>query len=179
MIETSPPKKEIPVSDSVLISLRRIIQAIDLHSRQLVRQHGITTPQLLVLKQINADGSISVSKLAEEISLKQTTVTDILNRLERKNLVCRERDVLDRRRVLLKETDAGRKLLEAAPSPLQETFLHKFDEQEPWKQTMILTSLQLLESLMVEKRVPTAPILSTGDITESVDVKAEKENGQG
>lgn len=185
MIEPSLIKKEIPVSDSVLISLRRIIQAIDLHSRQLVRQHGITTPQLLVLKQINAEGSISVSKLAEEISLKQTTVTDILNRLERKKLVCRERDNLDRRRVLLKETDEGRKLLEAAPSPLQETFLHKFDEQEPWKQTMILSSLQLLESLMVEKRVPTAPILSTGDITESVEVKAEKagsqgtENGQG
>lgn len=178
MIDTSPLKKEIPVADSVLISLRRIIQAIDLHSRQLVRQHGITTPQLLVLKQINEGGSISVSKLAEEISLKQATVTDILNRLERKNLVCRERDNLDRRRVLLKETDAGRKLLEAAPSPLQETFLHKFDGQEPWKQTMILSSLQLLESLMVENKIPTAPILSTGDIAESEDVKGEKPGAQ-
>jgi len=39
---------------------------------------------------------------------------------------------------------------------------------------MILTSLQLLESLMVEKRDPTAPILSTGDITESAEVKAER-----
>lgn len=185
MIDPLLRNKELHISDSVLISLRRIIQAIDLQSRQLVRQHGITTPQLLVLKQINAEGGISVSKLADEISLKQATVTDILNRLERKNLVCRERDNLDRRRVLLKETDEGRKLLEAAPSPLQETFLQKFDEQEPWKQTMILTSLQLLESLMVEKKVPAAPMLSTGDIMESVEVKGERtgahgsENGQG
>ncbi len=108
------------VTDNVLISLRRIIQAIDLHSRQLVRQHGITTPQLIVLRQIHGKDSITVSEVAKQVSLKQTTVTDILNRLERKGLVTRHKDTGDRRRVLVKETDVGKKLLEGAPSPLEE-----------------------------------------------------------
>ncbi len=167
-------KQETAVSDEVLVSLRRIIQAIDLHSRQLARQHGITTPQLLILKQIQSEGSISVSRLAEQVSLKQATVTDILNRLERKGLVRREKDQRDRRKVLLQETDAGRKLLEAAPSPLQETFLYKFANLEKWKQTMILTSIQLLESLMVEKTISAAPILSTGSLTDSAELFVEK-----
>jgi DNA-binding MarR family transcriptional regulator len=162
------PKTPAVVSDGVLSSLRRIIQAIDLHSRQLVRQHGITTPQLLILKQVQqAKGVITVSQLANNISLKQTTVTDILNRLEKKELVRRQRDAGDRRRVFIEQTDAGIKLLEAAPSPLQETFLEKFEEIEPWQQTMIQSSLQLLESLMMEEKISAAPILSTGELTET------------
>jgi DNA-binding MarR family transcriptional regulator len=159
-------KTQAAVSDGVLISLRRIIQAIDLHSRQLARQHGITTPQLIILKQVEAEGAITVSKLAKQISLKQTTVTDILNRLEKKKLIRRTKDTSDRRRVVIEETDTGKKLLDAAPSPLQETFLDKFEDLNSWKQTMILSSLQLLESLMIEEKISAAPILSTGVLTE-------------
>ncbi len=165
-------KRQAVVSDNVLISLRRIIQAIDLHSRQLVRQHGITTPQLIILKQIQGHKTISVSEIARQVSLKQTTVTDILNRLERQGLVLREKDTSDRRRILVRETDAGKKLLEAAPSPLQETFLEKFEDLEDWQQNMILTSLQLLGTLMAGDEIAAAPILSTGNLTDTTDKKA-------
>ena len=97
----SPVKTQASVSDKVLINLRRIIQAIDLHSRQLARQHGITTPQLIILKQIQGKETMTVSEVARQVSLKQATVTDILNRLERKGLVLREKDTKDRRRVLI------------------------------------------------------------------------------
>lgn len=176
-MDTNPDVKvnsSTAVSDSVLISLRRIIQAIDLHSRQLVRQHGITTPQLIILKQIQENQAITVSQLANQVSLKQATVTDILNRLERKGLVQREKDTNDRRRVLVQETQAGKKLLDAAPSPLQDTFLEKFDNLEDWQQNMILSSLQLLGTLMTDDEdtatpIPAAPILSTGVLTDTVD----------
>lgn len=167
--QNSNEKTITAVSDGVLVSLRRIIQAIDLHSRQLVRQHGITTPQLLILKQVEAEGAITVSRLANKISLKQTTVTDILNRLEKKKLVRRTKDVKDRRRVLIEETEAGKKLLDAAPSPLQETFINEFEHLDTWKQTMILSSLQLLESLMAEEIISAAPILTTGALTEAIN----------
>lgn len=150
------------VSDNVLISLRRIIQAIDLHSRQLARQHGITTPQLIILKQIQGKEAMTVSEVARQVSLKQATVTDILNRLERKGLVLREKDTNDRRRVLVKETDAGKKLLKTAPSPLQENFLEKFEDLEDWKQNMILASLQLVSTMMVDDEISATPNLLTG-----------------
>ena len=178
----SIPKLQATLSDGVLINLRRIIQAIDLHSRQLARQHGITTPQLLILKQVQTEGTVTVSHLAKQVSLKQATVTDVLNRLERKGLVRRKKGSTDRRQVWIEETDVGRKLLEAAPSPLQETFLDKFEELEIWKQTMVLSSLQLLSSMMVEEEIPSAPILSTGILTDTTDlgpvnkVKDKKDN---
>lgn len=166
-------KAQATTSDNVLISLRRIIQAIDIHSRQLVRQHGITTPQLIILKQIEGEETITVSQLARHVSLKQATVTDILNRLERKGLVQRQRDTSDRRRVLVKETEEGRKLLEAAPSPLQDTFLENFENIEDWKQNMILASLQLLCTLMADEEISAAPMLSTGVLTQTIEPSDE------
>jgi len=162
-------KEQAAVSDNVLVNLRRIIQAIDLHSRQLVRQHGITTPQLLILKQIQGQEALTVSQIAKQVSLKQATVTDILNRLERKGLVLRQKDTNDRRRVLVKETDLGKKILGAAPSPLQETFLKRFENLDDWKQSMILSSLQLVSSMMTDDDISAAPILSTGLLTDPLD----------
>lgn len=104
---------------------------------------------------------MTVSEVARQVSLKQATVTDILNRLEYKGLVLREKDTKDRRRVLVRETDAGKKLLKTAPSPLQETFLEKYGDLEDWKQHMILASLQLVSTMMVDDEISAAPILLT------------------
>ena len=111
---------------------------------------------------------MTVSEVARQVSLKQTTVTDILNRLEGKGLVLREKDTNDRRRVLVKETDVGKQLLKTTPSPLQETFLEKFDNLEDWQQNMILASLQLVGTMMADDEISAAPILSTGPLTDTI-----------
>lgn len=59
--------------EEVLIALRRLIRAIDLHSRQLVRSHGLTAPQSLIWKEIVSYGEISVVQLAQRVSLSQAT----------------------------------------------------------------------------------------------------------
>jgi DNA-binding MarR family transcriptional regulator len=155
MLQTSnlSSKDQATNSDRVLICLRRIIQAIEIHSRQLARKHGITIPQLIILKQIEGKEKITVTQLAKQISLKQSTVTDILNRLERKGLVQRQKDTGDRRCVWVKETDLGKALPEAAPSLSQGKFLEKFEDLEDWKQNMVLASIEFLGMLIVDDEV--------------------------
>lgn len=148
------PDKPLPpsaVADEVLASLRRIIHSIDLYSHRLVRRFGLTSPQLLILKQVQRHGEISVNRLAQSISLQQTTVTDILNRLEAKGLITRARDSVDKRRVYIRITPECSRLLEDAPSPFHEAFLEKFQELQQWQQSMVLASLQLLESTMINE----------------------------
>ena len=77
--------------DEVLISLRRIVRAIELQSRQLVRSHGLTGPQILILKTLMQSSETTVGQLAEQVSLSKPTVTDILNRLEKYGMVQRLR----------------------------------------------------------------------------------------
>jgi DNA-binding MarR family transcriptional regulator len=132
----------------VLKALRRIIQAVDLQSRQLLREHGITGPQLVILQEVAAFGPLTVSQLAKATSLSQGTVTNILMRLEKGELVTRTRGELDKRRVYIDVADKCRDLLASAPSPLHETFVERFGGLEEWEQEMILSALKRLSAIM-------------------------------
>ena len=63
--------------DQVLVSLRRIIRATDLHSRQLGKKTGLTTPQLVIIRTIGELRDPTVSDIAKAVSLSLATVTTI------------------------------------------------------------------------------------------------------
>lgn len=149
----------------VLISLRKITQAIDLHSRSLSRDYGLTGPQLVILQEISNNDAISVTELGRLISLSQGTVTDILRRLEKKELVTKKRSSVDKRRMELCVTEKCRQILEKAPPPLQETFIDTLSRLEEWEQLMILSSLRRVVDMMSAKKIDASPILASGPIT--------------
>lgn len=149
---------------NVLIALRKIVRAIDLHSRSLSRQYGITGPQLLILQAIANRNGISITELGKTISLSQATVTDIITRLEKKQLVVKKRSETDKRRVELFETDACLALLQKAPPPLQERFVSQFSTLEEWEQLMILSALQRMVEIMAPEDLDASPILAAGPI---------------
>lgn len=156
----------------MLVSLRKITQAISLHSRDLNRRYGLTGPQLVILNEIANHTSLSVTELARCISLSQATVTDILNRLDKKGLVERTRDDADRRRVMIKITSQCRAILSQAPPALQETFVESYTNLPEWEQLMILSSLKRIVDLMAAGKIDAAPILATGSLpAEEADAK--------
>ena len=73
--------------DEIFTLLRKIIRAIDLHSKQLVKKYGLTGPQLLLLKIVIQHKVLSSSKLAEIASLSHPTVTSILDHLSQKHYI--------------------------------------------------------------------------------------------
>ena len=171
--------RNISTSDSVLVALRRIIRSIDIHSKKLVKQFGLTGPQLILLQAIFRSRGITASELAREISLSQATVTGILDRMEKRELIIRRRSENDRRRILVKTSPAGEKLLEAAPPLMQESFTEQFNDLEQWEQHMILSSLQRLVTLMDARQVDAAPILATGPIEIAGESVNQRPSGTG
>jgi DNA-binding MarR family transcriptional regulator len=151
-------------SEAVLVALRRIMRAIDMHSRQLVQQLGVTGPQLMVLRELARNGAVPVGSLAKAVSLSHATVTGIVTRLEKRELVQRREDEEDRRRVLVGVTSAGEALLATAPSPIQESFITEFERLEDWESNLILSSLQRVVAMMEASELEAAPILATGPI---------------
>ena len=150
------------ISDEVLISLRRLIRAIDLHSRYLSKHFGLTGPQLVILRELTQAGELSPGELAASISLSQATVTGITDRLEKRRLITKTKSEIDRRRVVIRPTDACRRLLEQAPPPIQESFLNQFDQLNDWEQSMILSSLQRLVQMIDAKDIKAEPVLAAG-----------------
>jgi DNA-binding MarR family transcriptional regulator len=145
----------------MLVSLRKITQAITLHSRDLSRRYGLTGPQLIILNEIANHETISVTELARSISLSQATVTDILNRLDKRGLIERSRDSTDRRRVTIRITEACREILSQAPPPLQETFVERYSGLPEWEQLMILSAFKRVVDLMSASKIDAAPFLTT------------------
>jgi len=155
----------------VLISLRRIIRAIDIHSRSLIQRFGLTSPQLIILEELKVRVECSTGDLAKAISLSMATVTGILSRLESRGLIVRRRDEKDRRKVLVSATPAGGEVLDSAPPPLQESFMSEFDKLENWEQSLLLSSLQRIVKMMEATSIDATPMLVTGAIDQSTDQK--------
>ncbi len=152
--------------DELLVSLRKIMRAADLHSQKLMKESGLTAPQLLVMQAIEREGAPSTSTLARQISVSQATMTRIIDRLERAGLVRRQKSSTDKRVVNISLTEPGSAKLESAPEPLQAEFLRKFRKLEDWEQQMLKSSLSRIATMMDAQDIDAAPILQTGALDE-------------
>jgi DNA-binding MarR family transcriptional regulator len=158
------------INDQILIALRRIVRAIDQHSRRLAQDFGLTGPQLVILRELARNGGMHVAELAESISLSHATVTDILNRLEKRGLVSRERSLTDRRRIIVTATKRAQMHISQSPPLLQETFSAQLAKLQDWELTQTLSVLQRVALMMDASQVDASPLLATGSVTAEPDV---------
>ena len=148
--------------DQVLMCLRRVIRATDLHSRRLAKISGLTAPQILLLQAIRKLEGAAIRQLADEVSLSQATVTNILDRLEKRGLVRRERSTIDKRRVHVHLTESGIETLKGAPTALQDHFARQFNDLDEWERTMIVAALQRVAFMMDADHIDASPVLDIG-----------------
>ena len=152
----------------LLIALRKVIRAIDLHSKHLNKTSGLTSPQLLIMQEIAKISGINSGQVAKNINLSAATVTNILDRLESKNLISRVRDTKDKRKVGLYLTEGGEALLLKAPQPLQEHFIKKFDNLAQWEKSQLLSSVERLADMMNANELDAAPLLELDTLNASI-----------
>ncbi|EON93223.1 MarR family transcriptional regulator [Marinobacter lipolyticus SM19] len=150
--------------EQVLVALRRVIRATDLHSKRLSKHAGLTGPQLLIMRTIRDLGEVTIGTIADKVSLSQATVTTILDRLEHRQLVYRVRSTRDKRKVHAHLTEGGADILARAPQPLQEDFIKKFQSLHEWEQTMIIASLQRVANMMDADDIDASPVLDVGPV---------------
>lgn len=155
--------------EEVLTALRRVIRATDLHSRQLAKISGLTAPQILLLQAIRKLEGGTIGELAKDVSLSQATVTTILDRLETKELIQRERSSVDKRKVHTCLTDKGIEALRDAPIPLQHQFARQFNNLQEWEQTSIIAALQRIAYMMDAEHIDASPVLDVGTLDRPSD----------
>lgn len=145
----------------IIASLRRIMRAVDLHSRRLLDDHGLTGPQLATLHEVERRGRVSPASLAAAVHLSRPTVTGILTRLARRGLVERSPAPTDGRSVEIALTELGRQVLIHAPSLLQDRFRAELARLEDWEQLQLLATLKRIASMMDVADLDAAPHLVT------------------
>jgi len=111
----------LPVGDA--IDFLRLIWAVDhallRRSKAMAATLGITGPQRLVIRIVGRFPSIHARQLADILHLHPSSLTAVLKRLERRDLVRRWRDERDRRRWLLGLTRRGQVLNRETPGTVE------------------------------------------------------------
>lgn len=154
--------------EEVLVSLRQIIRAIGLYSKKLSKESGLTGPQLILMRSIKKLGNqVTIRQLSNHTNVSPATATTILDRLERNGLVIRVRSTTDKRKVHANITEKGALLLESAPLPLQDSFINNFHSLDEWEQSLLLSSVQRIASMMNAESYKESPVLDLGEISSS------------
>ena len=156
-------------SEDALIALRRIQRMTELASKRLAQMAGLTPSQLSVLRILDEGENISAGQVAEATQLKHATITSLVDKLEARGFVARQRCETDRRRVLLHLLPAGKIALSKAPDPLHETFSIGFDALPGWHQSMLVSSLERAVTLLDADMLDAAPVLDVGELDEKPD----------
>ncbi len=152
----------------ILIKIRKIVRSINLESKKIEREHGVSIPQVLSLHYLRdaEDFQAGQGEVREFLNLNASTTSGIINRLEAKGLVARLPKLGDKRAVTIALTTKGDKLMESMPPLLHEKLadrLEKLDDQSLHK---IEESLDLLINIFEIDEVDAAPLISSDDFFE-------------
>ena len=103
----------------VIQKLRIVFKGVQAHSKKVQKSCGLSSAKLWMLHEIEGTPGIKVSQLAAALSIHPSTCSNMLDKLEEKQLIHRNRSKTDHRSVHLYVTEEGRRNLVKAPQPTQ------------------------------------------------------------
>jgi DNA-binding MarR family transcriptional regulator len=154
-------------SMQIIMRIRQVIQEMSKYSKYLQDNYKITVPQLICLHEVYQHGPISIGALTKIVFLNNSTVTGIVDRLEKREFVKRSRISKDRRQVHLEVTEPGICFIKKAPKPLQDKFINRLNKLEKEKVTLIMWSLEMLVDMLSDKETKTELPTPPTHITQS------------
>jgi DNA-binding MarR family transcriptional regulator len=134
--------------------LHQIFQAVDLFSRQTLRDFGVSGPQIWALRTIDEGSVVSMGDLAQRMHLHMSTISGIIDRLESGRLVTRERSSADARVMELRLTPRGRSLLAKAPEPPRSKAARGLQRLTPKDLKRVHSALLLIAQAMDVEFIP-------------------------
>nr|WP_226667417.1 MarR family transcriptional regulator [Metabacillus litoralis] len=114
-------------------SLRHISAIIKQKGREILNDYSITPPQFIALQWLWENGDLTIGELSNKMFLACSTTTDLVDRMEKNQLVVRVKDPVDRRVVQIHLLKEGERIIEEVINKRQNYLRDKlvnFDEEE-------------------------------------------------
>lgn len=155
----------------ILIKIRKIVRSINLESKKIQKEYGVSIPQVLCLNLLNNSENYQTTQgeIRKFLHLNSSTTSGIINRLENKGLVARLPKSGDKRVVTIALTSKGEKLLNQIPSLLHEQLSKKLQKLDDKTLINVENSLELLVNLLEIGELDASPMLTIEDHIEETD----------
>ncbi len=134
--------------DNILIYYLRVSQHLSQQFRSHFGKINLTFPQALALNILTAQGSIPISKLAELTGSANSTISGVVDRLEKLGLAKRTRSEADHRVIYVEATDKYTKLRTQAATGVSEFFDDLLKDLDAAQREQIAHSLELLDKAL-------------------------------
>ena len=118
-------RASLPSEDRAFIALQKAADKLALQAEQLLKSNGLTGAQynvLRILRGAEPDG-LPCSSIGERMISHDPDMTRLLDRMEKRHLITRQRQSNDRRVVKTRITSGGLELVKTLDPPIRE--LHK------------------------------------------------------
>jgi DNA-binding MarR family transcriptional regulator len=150
-------------SEQVYKTLRSIFRIFSMQSKEIQKELGLTSAQLIILKEVQKNPILTTTQIAKSIGITQSTATLILDKLADKGMIERNRDSVDKRKWFITLTPKAASVLERAPLPLHNEFKNRYSQLPQWQQAQILYVLELVLSMFNKEVDDSLPIISIDD----------------
>ncbi|WP_367389151.1 MarR family winged helix-turn-helix transcriptional regulator [Lewinella sp. LCG006] len=150
----------------ILVNLRKIIRSINLESKRIEKQFGVSIPQLMSLQYLSEQqaNKATASQLKQHLKLNASTMSGIISRLEQKALIARLANPEDRRATFITLTSKGEELLQDPPTTLQEKLTARLSKLSPERIDSLNEHIDLLVQIMDAEELDASPIMTTNEI---------------
>mgnify|MGYP006289882865 FL=1 len=161
----------------ILIKIRKIVRSINLESKKIQKEYGVSIPQVLCLQFLRDSKNYQAGQgeIRKFLNLNSSTTSGIINRLEGKGLIARLPKSGDKRMVTIALTSRGDQLMQKVPSLLHEQLSEKLNELDPATLGKIQQILELLEGLLEINHFDEVPLISNDDLAEDLNKPHPKE----
>ena len=155
----------------ILIQIRKIVRSVDIESKKIQKEYGVSIPQVLCLGFLLEipNYQSTQGEIRKFLNLNSSTVSGIINRLEKKGLLARLPKSGDKRVVNIALTSAGDKLLSTMPSLLHEQLSEKLQNLEEPELKRVEESLNTLVKLLDIEKMEASPIITLNIDLEDIE----------
>lgn len=124
----------------VFVAILKAADALSTQAEQLIKASGLTGAQYNVLRILRGAGpeGLPCNRISERMISHDPDMTRMLDRMEARNLISRERQKEDRRVVKGRITDEGLKLLKKLDAPVRDLHKHQFGHMSSTRQKTLL-----------------------------------------
>jgi len=155
----------------ILIKIRKIVRSVDIESKKIQKEYGVSIPQVLCLSFLHESPNYQATQgeIRQFLNLNSSTVSGIINRLEKKGFLARLPKSGDKRVVNIALTSAGDKLFGTIPSLLHEQLSEKLQKLDQQKLDKVEESLETLVQLLEIEQVEASPLITLESDLEDID----------
>jgi len=141
----------LPSGDRAFIALQKAADKLALQAEQLLKSNGLTGAQynvLRILRGAEPEG-LACSSIGERMISHDPDMTRLLDRMEKRTLITRQRQSDDRRVVKTRITRGGLEVLKRLDSPIRELHKRQFARMG---NARVKTLAELLEEICAQDR---------------------------